>query len=226
MTLRYAYGMTHRDRIDGAGRQVRGRRRSARREPAEVGGLGAARGLRRRQPLGRARAGVGRLPAAHRVGVRGGVRRTTRSRRAATTSTRWATTSATAAGCTTCCRSPTPSPSWRARSCATRSSSSPRLPRGFVPYGTGPLCTRFDLGTSNDLDFWLLLAAAEYGLGARDPDFFDEPLPFYDTKRDDLGVGAHQDRLPPPGVDEGPERRLHRWARPATGRTSRRRSGR
>ena len=48
-----------------------------------------------------------------------------------------------------------------------------------VPYGTGPLCSRMDLGTSNDLDFWLLLAAAEYGLGARDPGFFDEQMPFY-----------------------------------------------
>jgi Glycosyl hydrolase 36 superfamily, catalytic domain/Glycosyltransferase family 36 len=47
------------------------------------------------------------------------------------------------------------------------------------PYGTGPLCTRFDLGTSNDLDFWLLLAAGEYGLGTRDTKFFDEQLPYY-----------------------------------------------
>ena len=59
----------------------------------------------------------------------------------------------------------------------------PEAGGGFVPYGTGPMCTRFDLGTSNDLDFWLLLAAGEYGLGMRDPQFFDEPLPFYDTKR-------------------------------------------
>jgi glycosyl hydrolase family 36/glycosyl transferase family 36 len=56
---------------------------------------------------------------------------------------------------------------------------------GFVPYGTGPLCQRFDLGTSNDLDFWLLLAAGEYGLGTRDVGFFDEQLPYYDTQRDD-----------------------------------------
>jgi hypothetical protein len=46
------------------------------------------------------------------------------------------------------------------------------------PYGTGQLCTRFDLGSSNDLDFWLLLAAGEYGLGMRDTKFFDEPLPY------------------------------------------------
>ena len=53
---------------------------------------------------------------------------------------------------------------------------------GQLPYGTGPLCTRVDLGTSDDLDFWLLLAAAEYGLGSRDTAFFSEPLPFFDTK--------------------------------------------
>jgi hypothetical protein len=51
------------------------------------------------------------------------------------------------------------------------------------PYGTGPLCTRFDLGTSNDLDFWLLLAAAEYGLGTRDTKFFDEQLTYYGTSQ-------------------------------------------
>jgi hypothetical protein len=54
---------------------------------------------------------------------------------------------------------------------------------GDLPYGTGPLCTRVDLGSSNDLDFWIFLAAVEYGLGARDLAFFDEPVPFFDTKR-------------------------------------------
>jgi len=49
------------------------------------------------------------------------------------------------------------------------------------PYGVESLCTRFDLGTSNDLDFWLLLAAGEYGLGMRDTNFFREQIPYYDT---------------------------------------------
>ena len=54
-------------------------------------------------------------------------------------------------------------------------------PNGFTsaqqnPYGTGQLCTRFDLGSSNDLDFWLLLAAGEYGLASRDTGFFDKHL--------------------------------------------------
>ena len=54
---------------------------------------------------------------------------------------------------------------------------------GDLPYGTGPLYGRVDLGTSDDLDFWIFLAAVEYGLGARDLAFFDEPLPFHDTQR-------------------------------------------
>ncbi len=53
---------------------------------------------------------------------------------------------------------------------------------GEIPYGTGPRCKLFNsFGTSDDLDFWLLLAAAEYGLGSRDISFFSERLPFYDT---------------------------------------------
>ncbi len=53
---------------------------------------------------------------------------------------------------------------------------------GSIPYGTVPLCKPYNgLGTSDDLDFWLLLAAAEYGLGSRDLAFFSERLPFYDT---------------------------------------------
>ena len=92
----------------------------------------------------------------------------------------------------------------------------PEVPDGFVPYGTGPLCTRFDLGTSNDLDFWLLLAAAEYGLGARDPDFFDEQLPFHDTKRSESAwehikrAYRHQESMKGPngGYIDGRDRRL------------------
>ncbi len=58
------------------------------------------------------------------------------------------------------------------------------LRRGDIPYGTAPLCRPFNaLGTSDDLDFWLLLAAAEYGLGTRDIAFFSERLPFADSTR-------------------------------------------
>jgi len=48
-----------------------------------------------------------------------------------------------------------------------------------LPYGSGPFCERVDLGTSNDLDFWLLNAAAEYGLATRDLSFFHSQAPFY-----------------------------------------------
>jgi hypothetical protein len=58
----------------------------------------------------------------------------------------------------------------------------PPPPAAQNPYGTGQLCSRVDLGTSNDLDFWLLLAAAEYGLGMRDTHFFDTVLPYWGTQ--------------------------------------------
>ena len=55
---------------------------------------------------------------------------------------------------------------------------------GTLPYGLIELCRHFNaLGTSSDLDFWLLLAAAEYGLGTRDLGFFRERHPFADTDR-------------------------------------------
>jgi hypothetical protein len=50
-----------------------------------------------------------------------------------------------------------------------------------LPYGSGPFCERVDAGTSNDLDFWLLNAAAEYGLGSRDLPFFSSQVPYYGT---------------------------------------------
>ena len=54
--------------------------------------------------------------------------------------------------------------------------------RGDLPYGLIWLCRHFNaLGTSSDLDFWLLLAAAEYGLGTRDVRFFRERHPFTDS---------------------------------------------
>jgi hypothetical protein len=58
----------------------------------------------------------------------------------------------------------------------------PPPPAAQNPYGTGPLCTPVNLGTSDDLDFWLLLAAGEYGLGSRDVHFFDRVMPYYGTQ--------------------------------------------
>jgi hypothetical protein len=76
---------------------------------------------------------------------------------------------------------------------------------GDLPYGMGPLCMRVDLGTSSDLDFWIFLAAVEYGLGARDLAIFDEPIPFLDTRKpasmwDHVKLAyQHQESLRGPG---------------------------
>jgi hypothetical protein len=51
---------------------------------------------------------------------------------------------------------------------------------GVIPYALVANCTRFDLGSSNDLDFWLMWAAAEYALATRDFAFFDEKVPYFD----------------------------------------------
>jgi hypothetical protein len=45
-----------------------------------------------------------------------------------------------------------------------------------IPYGRISNCQRFDLGTSDDLDLWLLMAAEEYGLATRDTGFFNTPV--------------------------------------------------
>jgi hypothetical protein len=49
---------------------------------------------------------------------------------------------------------------------------------GAVPYGRLGLCRRFDLGTSDDLDQWLMWSAAEYALSTRDFAFLNESLPY------------------------------------------------
>jgi hypothetical protein len=61
----------------------------------------------------------------------------------------------------------------------------PTPPAAQNPYGMGPLCQRVDLGTSDDLDFWLLLGASAYGLGTRDTHFFDTEIPYFDTQGQD-----------------------------------------
>jgi hypothetical protein len=50
---------------------------------------------------------------------------------------------------------------------------------GAIPYGLISQCTRFDLGTSDDLDQWLLWATAEYVLSTRDFAVLDKQLPYY-----------------------------------------------
>jgi hypothetical protein len=53
-----------------------------------------------------------------------------------------------------------------------------RAVTGTIEYGVGPMCAPLDLGTSNDMDFWLLQAVAEYVLATRDLGFLDERLPY------------------------------------------------
>jgi cellobiose phosphorylase len=50
---------------------------------------------------------------------------------------------------------------------------------GAVPYGMLSLCRRFDLGTSDDMDQWLLWAASEYVLATRDLAFLKQEVPYW-----------------------------------------------
>jgi hypothetical protein len=49
------------------------------------------------------------------------------------------------------------------------------------PYGSTSLCQAYNLGESDDFDFWFMLAAATYGLVTRDLSFFDQSVRFYDS---------------------------------------------
>jgi hypothetical protein len=49
---------------------------------------------------------------------------------------------------------------------------------GAIPYGRIGLCRRFDLGTSDDMDLWLLWTAAEYALATRDFGFLEHRIGF------------------------------------------------
>jgi hypothetical protein len=61
---------------------------------------------------------------------------------------------------------------------------------GEIPYAMVENCKRFDLGSSDDLDVWLLYAASEYGLATRDLGFFDQAV-----KYQDAGDGSLWDHL-------------------------------
>ncbi|HEY8584882.1 MAG TPA: hypothetical protein VIL49_18115, partial [Capillimicrobium sp.] len=71
--------------------------------------------------------------------------------------------------------------------------SAQELPRGadsYIPYGMGAQCQKIELGFATDLDLWLLLAAAEYGLATRDLRAFDTRTRFADG-----GTGSLWDHL-------------------------------
>ena len=51
-------------------------------------------------------------------------------------------------------------------------------PGGLIPYAMSELCHKLHFGNADDLDVWLLWAAAEYGLGTRDLRVFDVREPY------------------------------------------------
>ncbi|HUE26869.1 MAG TPA: hypothetical protein VMP89_08860, partial [Solirubrobacteraceae bacterium] len=59
------------------------------------------------------------------------------------------------------------------------------------PYGMLSLCRRFDLGTSDDMDQWLLWATSEYVLSTRDFAFLKQQVPYWDG----AGSGSVWDHL-------------------------------
>ena len=54
---------------------------------------------------------------------------------------------------------------------------------GAIPYGIGPLCEPLHVDVSNDMDFWLLWAVTEYVRGTRDFGFLDERIPLRGSDR-------------------------------------------
>jgi len=69
-----------------------------------------------------------------------------------------------------------------------------------IPYGLLSNCKPLQLGTSDDLDLWLLLAAEQYGLGTRDVSFFDTQVRWADGGHASLWTHlkqafAHQESL-------------------------------
>jgi len=61
---------------------------------------------------------------------------------------------------------------------------------GSIPYALVSACRRYDLGTSDDLDLWLLWAASEYALSTRDFAFLASEVPYFGT-----GSGTLWDHL-------------------------------
>src|SRR5437762_2027936 len=88
------------------------------------------------------------------------------------------------------CRARSRSPPGRASRSATRMASAipPRSGPFSVATGRSPTpsalvsaCRRYDLGTSDDLDLWLLWAASEYALSTRDFAFLASEIPYFGT---------------------------------------------
>ena len=204
--LRLRHGAPAAHRPAGA-RSTAQARESVRDQRSALGRLAPAGRLRRRPAwVARELHGTPTSCAARRSTRRSAG--TTRSRRAATTSTARAPTSARAAGCTTCCRWSTPSPRSRARSCAITSGSSRR--RTGLPYGLAAVhalrtSARRTTSTSGCCSPPPSTASARATWR-----FFDERHAVLRHGREGVRVGAHEARVPAPGVAARPERRLPR----------------
>ena len=68
---------------------------------------------------------------------------------------------------------------WLARQVIGYSAREQPAMTGQIPYALISLCRRYDLGTSDDLDLWLLWGTAEYVLDTRDWAFLKQRVPYY-----------------------------------------------
>jgi hypothetical protein len=68
---------------------------------------------------------------------------------------------------------------WLARQVIEYSAHEQPAAGGAIPYALISGCRRYDLGTSDDLDLWLLWGAAEYVLQTRDYSFLNRQIPYY-----------------------------------------------
>jgi hypothetical protein len=69
---------------------------------------------------------------------------------------------------------------WLARQVIEYSAHEQPAVGGVIPYALISGCRRYDLGTSDDLDQWLLWGAAEYVLQTRDYGFLNQQVPYYE----------------------------------------------
>jgi hypothetical protein len=76
---------------------------------------------------------------------------------------------------------------------------------GDIAYGMGPMCRPMELGTTNDFDFWLIQAVAEYVLATRDLGFLDRRVPYLErdgrgTVLEHLKLAVDHQESPPLGL--------------------------
>jgi hypothetical protein len=80
---------------------------------------------------------------------------------------------------------------WLARQVIQYSAHEQPAGTGAIPYALISGCRRYDLGTSDDLDQWLEWGTAEYVLSTRDYSFLNTQIPYYEG----AGTGTLWDHL-------------------------------